>query len=244
MTSSTAARPAPPERVNIYQPPDKHDFAYLDLNYQEFLPEDRQARILDLGCGYGRILAWLKRRGYTNVVGLDREPEIIDWVRQHITPSVEVCQDPGEYLDRHQGSFALIIAKDMIYYFPKNETVVQLRLIHEALRPDGCLLAEVFNGAALTGPYLAWKDVLMEWIPTEISVRLFLEKAGYGSVRMVEPRPVPGGWKRALFHLAGRLWRRILRLIYLLERGRDEHNPQILTTRFLAVARAGDSKPK
>lgn len=38
---------------------------------------DSDARILDYGCGYGRVASSLKTLGYKNVVGVDASPEII-----------------------------------------------------------------------------------------------------------------------------------------------------------------------
>ena len=39
------------------------DFDDLDLNYTPWLPADRDAAVLDVGCGPGRVLAFLAARG-------------------------------------------------------------------------------------------------------------------------------------------------------------------------------------
>jgi len=36
---------------------------------------DRSARILDLGCGHGAFIYFLREAGYTDVVGVDKSPE-------------------------------------------------------------------------------------------------------------------------------------------------------------------------
>jgi 2-polyprenyl-3-methyl-5-hydroxy-6-metoxy-1,4-benzoquinol methylase len=42
---------------------------------REHFPMDRSARILDLGCGHGAFIYFLREAGYTNVVGVDKSPE-------------------------------------------------------------------------------------------------------------------------------------------------------------------------
>jgi SAM-dependent methyltransferase len=48
-----------------------------DLELWEELAAQRASPILDLGCGAGRVMAHLSRRGY-EVCGLDRDPGLID----------------------------------------------------------------------------------------------------------------------------------------------------------------------
>lgn len=48
--------------------------------FQQHLP--RGAKILDVGCGSGRDLLWLKKRGF-DVVGLERSAGLADLARQH-----------------------------------------------------------------------------------------------------------------------------------------------------------------
>lgn len=39
---------------------------------------DRDARVLDYGCGYGRVVAELTDRGFTDVTGVDPSPALVD----------------------------------------------------------------------------------------------------------------------------------------------------------------------
>jgi SAM-dependent methyltransferase len=49
------------------------------------------SRILDLGCGYGRLLGLLFERGYRNLVGLDLAPSMIELARENF-PTIEFNQ--------------------------------------------------------------------------------------------------------------------------------------------------------
>src|SRR5439155_26972464 len=42
------------------------------------LPADKQARILDLGCGYGEFLCFLQKEGYQNAAGIDLNRRQLD----------------------------------------------------------------------------------------------------------------------------------------------------------------------
>ena len=39
--------------------------------FGRFLPENKDARIIDLGCGYGSIVWWLQQAGFGDVEGID-----------------------------------------------------------------------------------------------------------------------------------------------------------------------------
>jgi SAM-dependent methyltransferase len=49
------------------------------------------SRILDLGCGYGRLLGLLFERGYRNLIGLDLAPAMIALARENF-PAIEFNQ--------------------------------------------------------------------------------------------------------------------------------------------------------
>src|SRR5207247_9221749 len=50
------------------------EFDDLEMNYSPWLPADRNAAVLDAGCGRGRVLAFLASRGYARLEGFDRDP--------------------------------------------------------------------------------------------------------------------------------------------------------------------------
>ena len=51
--------------------------AYYRTNYLPHIPTDHGCRILVLSCGPGYLVALLQQAGYTNVVGIDSDPEKI-----------------------------------------------------------------------------------------------------------------------------------------------------------------------
>lgn len=211
------------------------EFDDLDLNYAAWLPADRDAAILDVGCGPGRVLAFLAARGYRQIEGFDRDPDAVRVAQARVAAPVTVEDDWARFLDSRTRAFDLIVLKDVIYYLPRAEVVDALRTVRRALKPGGRVIVEVFNGAAYTGPFVAYKDDGILWIPTEHVLANFLGRAGFSAVSVHAHVPPARTLKRRAFNLLARAWRVALRAVYVLERGLAEENPRILTTRIVAV---------
>ena len=45
--------------------------AHLQRLIRQFFPPDKDAAILDIGCGHGAILSFARQAGYHNTVGID-----------------------------------------------------------------------------------------------------------------------------------------------------------------------------
>src|SRR3989475_9560819 len=73
---------------------------FYSSNYAPYLPGKKDARILDVGCGAGHFLYFLKTRDYTAMTGIDLSPELIDHCRRTIWANV-IHGDAVEYLERH-----------------------------------------------------------------------------------------------------------------------------------------------
>lgn len=211
------------------------EFDDLELNYTPWLPESRDAAILDVGCGPGRVLAFLESLGYRRLEGFDRDPEAVAAARRRVRAPIAVEDDWSRLLTGRPRAYDVVILKDVIYYVPRERVVDALRLVHGALKPGGRVIVEVFNGAAFTGQWTANKDAAILWTPTEHTLRSFLEKAGFSSVALRAQRPPSRTLRRRVFNAFAALWRLRLRLMFILERGFAEENPRFLTTKIIGV---------
>jgi SAM-dependent methyltransferase len=212
------------------------EFDDLEMNYAPWLPADRDAAVLDVGCGAGRVLAFLTFRGYRRLEGFDRDPDAVAAARSRVPAALlSVADDWSTHLAARAHAFDLIVLKDVIYYIPRDRIVDALRAVRHAIKPGGRVIVEVFNGAAFTGPFIAQKDDAILWTPTEHTLRTFLERAGFSSVTVHPHTPPARTWRRRAFNLAGRMWRLVLRAIYVIERGLAEENPRILTTKIVGI---------
>jgi SAM-dependent methyltransferase len=211
------------------------EFDDLDLNYTPWLPSDRDAAVLDVGCGTGRVLAFLAARGYRRLEGFDRDPGAVAIARARVAGAIAVEDNWDRFFTSRGRAFDLVILKDVIYYVPREKVVDALNRVRASMKPGGRVIIEVFNGAAFTGPFIAYKDDAILWTPVEQTVQSFLERAGFRNVALHQHVPPARTLKRRLFNLLGRIWRLVLHAIYTVERGRAHENPRILTTKIVAV---------
>jgi SAM-dependent methyltransferase len=95
-------------------------------------------RILDLGCGPGRDLAWFRAQGHTPV-GLDGSAELVAMARA--ATGCEVLHQSFLALDLAPASFDGIFANASLFHVPRQELPRVLRELHRALVPGGALFA-------------------------------------------------------------------------------------------------------
>ncbi len=117
------------------------------------LPQNKDLRILDLGCGYGELLMLLNAKGYKNTEGIDISPQQIEMAKELNVPNVQVA-DAFAYLESQKNAFDVITGIDIIEHFSKDELVRLLGLIREALKPNGIAIFRTPNmDAPFTSTY-------------------------------------------------------------------------------------------
>ena len=95
-------------------------------------------RILDLGCGPGRDLMDLRRRGH-DPVGLDGTAAFVEMAREHA--GVPVLHQSFLALDLPDASFDGVFANASLFHVPMQELPRVLRELSACLRPGGVLFS-------------------------------------------------------------------------------------------------------
>lgn len=209
----------------------------LELNYSAWLPRDRSAAILDLGCGDGRVLRFLSSKGYLNIHGVDRDPVALAVIGKLEGVAVECTEVGLEYLRQQRGKFKLIILKQMIYYVERSEIMSFMLALKDALTDDGVIVVEFFNAALLSSRMTELKDPFIRTAYTEHSMRRLFAATGLHELHIGGERRESGGKLRSRVYAALRAgWITLLKAIYILERGLDNELPQIYTKSIIAVA--------
>src|SRR5947209_6961404 len=72
---------------------------YLKKLISSYLPQDKSLKLLDLGCGYGGILHFLREAGYDSIAGVDVSPEQVK-LAHHLGFLDVYCQDVREFLQK------------------------------------------------------------------------------------------------------------------------------------------------
>ena len=96
-------------------------FSY-ETNYGKLLPLDKNVKILDIGCGMGHFLYYLKTRGYKNFSGIDIGEKQVDFCKKHFTNHVEVA-NVMNYLKDLEEEYDVIVMNDLIEHIVKDEVI-------------------------------------------------------------------------------------------------------------------------
>lgn len=206
----------------------------MEREYSRFLPKNTNAAILDVGCGMGHFLSYLKHHGFTNAVGVDHSPEQVACCLSAGLP-VSKIDDIFIFLNSQKNAYDFILLSDVLEHFYKDEVMQVLEGLRGALREGGTLVLRVPNMSGVNGLNGRYIDFTHEVGFTESSLKQVLMCSGFKNIR-IEDNKVPFGWrpKRFVRWVMFAIWRKILNIIFLLEVGEDK--PRLLGKNLIAAA--------
>lgn len=145
-----------------------------------WLPASKDARILDVGCGWGHQLLELWCAGYKNVSGVDHSPGQAEAARKAAGGRVEIhCGDGQEFLRAHEGHFDVIVLNDVLEHVPLDKNREFLARLRAALRPSGVLVVRTPNMSSLLAAHSRYIDITHLTGFTEASLVQLLEQEGF-----------------------------------------------------------------
>ena len=199
----------------------KRQFPVWKRYYGRFLPENKNAKILDAGCGNGGFIYWLQEMGYVNASGIDISPEQIEVSKRF---GVKVEQgDLVEWLkdNKETMNYDLIFARDVIEHFGKDDISKVAGIFHRALKKGGFLVLYTLNAESPFGCRLRYGDFTHEVGFTPSAISRLLHMTGFTDTEAREMGPVPFGYSMAstLRYLVWRTIRVALKVWNIAEMG-------------------------
>lgn len=171
-------------------------------------------RILELGCGPGHMLEFLRRQGFSRVEGIDVSGEQVALARNQ-GRNAQVA-DVFEYLIGKENTFDAILALDFVEHFHKDELAGLMSLIYKSLKKGGTLILQTPNGEGLFPHQVIYGDLTHLTIFTHRSLTQLLLNSGFCHAQFIETGPVPKGivgrlrlWAWRVIRMAANLARRI-----------------------------------
>lgn len=162
----------------------KDHFLYFKKNYSRFLPSDKNAKILDAGCGLGHFLSFLKKLGYSNASGIDLSEELVDFCKQKGFNAE--ASDFFDYLKKNKNTFDVIVINDVIEHLFKEEIVDLLDLMNESLKKGGCVIIKTPNMAnPITAASSIYIDFTHETAFTETSMKEILSVTNFKNIVVI-----------------------------------------------------------
>lgn len=202
--------------------------------FRPLLPVEKDAAILDIGCGYGEFLFYLQNAGYSNARGIDLSRRQIDTGRALGVLNLG-CEDAWNFLSSRNQSFEFISAIDVLEHIPKRGVIEFLELVRRALSPGGIFVCQVPNLAAFYTP-LFYMDITHETPFTASSLKQALQIAGFEKTVVSPMGPIVHGPKSAVRYV---LWKSItmgLRFLQTIEGGPRTSSDSIYTAAIYAAA--------
>lgn len=162
---------------------------YFHKNYLKYLPADKNARILELGCGMGHFAYFCVGEGYKNYIGIDASEENIIYIKKTFGKKLDVkVMDIMDILEEEEreNTCDAVIFNDVIEHLTKPEIIRVLDGIHRVLAPGGVLLVKTPN---MANPYVStagrYIDITHEVGFTEKSMLQVLRATGYCNIKII-----------------------------------------------------------
>lgn len=193
---------------------------YYATNYVRIIDAiPRSAAVLEIGCGHGSLLGWLRSLGFEHIEGVDASSGDVEFANAHLGPGTVEVGDAISYLEAHPNQYDLIVAKAIVEHIPRRQLLDLMGSIDAALRPGGTLLVDVPNMDWLVAGHERYMDLTHESGFTRESLRSLLELR-FADVEIHGSRPFSPTRAQRLFRRP-LVWG-LRRLLYVLGEGANE----------------------
>lgn len=184
-----------------------------------YIPPDRSAEILDIGCGHGALLHFLASAGYTRASGVDSSIDQVNLARKlgisniSCRPALEHVRNlPSESLD-------IVLLIDVLEHFEKQEMFDLLDEVWRILRPGAICLVHLPNGGGLFGMSVLFDDLTHVLALTQVSATQLFATLGFSQVKSYEEKPEVNGLKSAIRRIIWEVGTVPIRLLSISETG-------------------------
>lgn len=168
----------------------------LDKVYASHLPQTKSARILEVGCGHGRFLSALLKRGYTDVYGIDFSSDQIAYAKEklQLSSQVEQAEAIGFLQKAAADHYDCILLLDVMEHLTVADSIDLVKQFYRVLRPQGKVIIQVPNALTPLAPY-RHGDLThyRAYTPKTLGQTLLL--GGFEAIHYFPIPPVVKGWK-------------------------------------------------
>ena len=176
-------------------------------------------RCLDIGCGYGNFLGYLRDCGVGQYLGVDSSEAAVSVAKRQFGDEHAVCVDIFEFLSESKGSYRLISALDFVEHLKKDELFQFLELTNKVQTPGEFLLIRTPNANGLFGMAARYNDITHEVCFSTTAIADVLLRGGYQVKSIWEDTGVPRSGMQAVHWSLWQSARFVIRLLNAAETG-------------------------
>jgi SAM-dependent methyltransferase len=161
-----------------------------------------EKRVLEIGFGNGRFLAWAKSQG-AQVSGTEIEETMLERAREK---GFIALPAPLDALVAGSGRFDIVVAFDVFEHWDKQTLITNLQHIASLLDTGGIVLARFPNGHSPFGRVYQHGDITHQTALSTSSVEQLAGMTGFSVVRVSNAQRVPA--RRDLWTVLKHHWRK------------------------------------
>lgn len=166
-----------------------------------YLPENKNAPILDAGCGVGLVLNYLYRKGYKNLWGVDISEGQIATARQRLPKEVLLTRaDLFDWLST-ANKFSAIVCFDVIEHLPKSRLAEFSRILADSLYDNGNAIVRTGNAHNILASGVRYIDITHETFFTVSSLRQVMRLGGFDDGMILNANACDPLWQRMIFRI-------------------------------------------
>lgn len=166
---------------------------WYDREFWEPAKCDASKSVLEIGCGTGHFLSYLKHKGVETFQGIDLDEKVKEHLADGIAEHVQIT-DVWDFLEQSAGSasfgasFDRIVMLDVLEHFSAFEAAKLLQGLKGILAGDGLLVIRVPNVASPWGHQHQYGDLTHKTAYTPDSLRQLALASGYEAVDFLGQR--------------------------------------------------------
>ncbi len=215
-----------------------HEKILTEIQIKFILKKD--ISILDIGCGTGGLLSFLRQNNYTNLQGIDYSEHSIHFSKLRNLNVKKVNIDNIDIMFQYQ-QFDVIICNDVFYCLNKTQIINALQNIELLLKPDAIFLSNnnafhIFYGTHDIAVGGKWRFTLKDFqefttktslkiqyyaywtwmlsplvLAIRISQQIQLKLGLINTKKLVSDVRVPPNWLNKMFHKIVKLEEKLLK---------------------------------
>ncbi|MGY9001837.1 MAG: class I SAM-dependent methyltransferase [Rhodospirillales bacterium] len=129
-------------------------------------------RFLEVGCGTGQVLAYLKLKGASDVTGIDQDPALVEFIPEVARDAFKAIDIDGFLKDSDkEAKFDRIFLFDVLEHFTHTDGHALLEKLSGLLAPGGGILLKMPNMSSPWGAQHQFGDLTHIAAYTPVSTR-------------------------------------------------------------------------
>lgn len=158
-------------------------FDYYEKNVNRFLPFDKNELIIDIGCGTGIFIEYLKFKGYKNISGVEIDKGQVEECQKKGLNVVHI-EDTIYYLNSQLNKYNIIFCFDVIEHIKHDLQLVFVNSIYKSLKNKGLIICSVPNANSPVSMRWRYNDWTHHFSFTEHSLDFLLFNGGFENIEI------------------------------------------------------------